>query len=139
MINILKFHKISLRDRQKFIMEQGSKNITKWIGSIQSVTLHTIVFIISFILPFMKILTFERMLLGLTTIVSLEAIYLSIFIQMSLNMSHENIEILQEDIGEIQKDVDQIGEGIDEMLEEEEIIETIKVLQKRLELKKHKN
>lgn len=143
---------MSLRDRQRIIMVQGSKNITKWIGSIPSVTLHTILFVVSFILPLFGIVPFERMLLVLTTIVSLEAIYLSIFIQMSINMSHENIEIMQEDIVEIQKDVDEIsedideiGEGIEEMLEDEEIAETeeelvnsIKDLQRRLALKRRK-
>ena len=130
-------------------MEQGSKNITKWIGSTQSVTLHTMLFLVCFGLPALGFMPFERMLLFLTTIVSLEAIYLSIFIQMSLNMSHENIEIMQEDIVEIQKDVDEIGEGIDEILEdeeddeevvetEEEIVASIKVLQRKLALKRRK-
>ena len=36
-----------------------------------------------FLLPLFKVVEFEEMLLVLTTIVSLEAIYLSIFIQMS--------------------------------------------------------
>lgn len=48
------------------------------------------------------------MLLILTTIVSLEAIYLSIFIQMSINKNNEVIEIIQEDVGEIQEDIDEI-------------------------------
>ena len=146
---------MSLRDRQRMIMEQGSKNITKWIGSTQSVSLHTILFLVCFGLPALGIMPFERMLLFLTTIVSLEAIYLSIFIQMSLNMSHENIEIMQEDIVEIQKDVDEIGEGIDEIGEgideilddeddeeivetEEEIVASIKVLQRKLAFKRRK-
>ena len=139
---------MSLRDRQRMIMEQGSKNITKWIGSTQSVSLHTILFLVCFGLPALGIMPFERMLLFLTTIVSLEAIYLSIFIQMSLNMSHENIEIMQEDIVEIQKDVDEIGEGIDEILDdeddeeivetEEEIVASIKVLQRKLAFKRRK-
>ena len=138
---------MSLRDRQRIIMEQGSKNVTKWLGSTQSVSVHTILFIVSFILPLVNLVSFDRMLLVLTTILSLEAIYLAIFIQMSLNMSHQNIEIMQEDIVEIQKDVDEIGEGIDEILEEEdeeeevaeteeEILASIKVLQRKLALKR---
>ena len=137
---------MSLKERQKIIMEQGSKNVTKWIGSTQSVLLHTLLFLICFILPLIGIMTLERMLLVLTTVVSLEAIYLSIFIQMSLNMNNESIGIIQEDIVEIQKDVDEIGEGIDEMLEdeeevaesEEEIVASIKVLQRKLAVKRRK-
>ena len=55
----------------------------------------------------------EKMLLVLTTAVSLEAIYLSIFIQMSINRHSEDIEELQEDIEEIREGVDEIQENID--------------------------
>ena len=58
-------------------------------------------------------------LLLLTTIVSLEAIYLAIFIQMTVNRHSEeleevseDIEEIQEDVGEIQKDVDEIQENV---------------------------
>ena len=63
-----------------------------WIGSIPSLIAHTIFFIISFALPILGIVDFDKMLLVLTTVVSLEAIYLAIFIQMSVNRSSENIE-----------------------------------------------
>src|SRR5580658_3449658 len=116
---------MDIQERQKNIMEQWASNITKWIGSTPSVLLHTILFIISFILPYLGLVSFERMLLFLTTIVSLEAIYLSIFIQMSINMNNQNIEIIQEDIEElgenieeIQKDVDEIQKDVDEIQED---------------------
>ena len=96
-------------------MEQWATNITKWVGSTTSVMLHTMLFITSFALPYFGIGSFERMLLFLTTIVSLEAIYLSIFIQMSLNLNNQNIEILQEDIEEIGEDLEEIGEDIEEI------------------------
>ena len=107
-------------------MEKGASNVTKWIGSTTSVVLHTILFIVSFTLPYAGIVTFERMLLVLTTIVSLEAIYLSIFIQMSLNMNNENIEIIQEDIEEMGEDIEDLVEDIEEISEDiEEISEDI--------------
>ena len=64
-------------------------------------------------------------LLILTTVVSLEAIYLSIFIQMTVNQHaeeleevSEDIEEIQEDVGEIQKDVDEIQEDVEGIQEE---------------------
>ncbi|HEX4372144.1 MAG TPA: hypothetical protein VHZ50_02465 [Puia sp.] len=100
---------------------------TKWIGSTTSLIVHTIFFILSFALPLFGVISFERMLLVLTTVVSLEAIYLSIFIQMSVNKNSQDIEIIQEDIGEIeedigeiQKDVDEIQEDVDEIQEDTE-------------------
>jgi len=49
-------------------------------------------------------LDFEHMLIILTTIVSLEAIYLALFIQMTVNKTSEEIEDVGEDIKEIQED-----------------------------------
>ena len=57
----------------------------------------------------------EKVMLVLTTIVSLEAIYLSIFIQMTVNKHGEELEEVSEDIDEIQKDVDEIQEDVDEI------------------------
>lgn len=122
---------MSIRNRQRIMMEKGAANITKWIGSASSVTAHTIMFLVSFILPFTGVVTFERMLLFLTTIVSLEAIYLSIFIQMSLNMNNQNIEIIQTDIEELGEDIEEISEDIEELGEDiEEIGEDIEEIQK---------
>lgn len=92
----------------------------KWIGSIQSLLIHTILFGSSFLLSIFEVVPFEKMLLVLTTIVSLEAIYLSIFIQMSVNRSNQFIEIIQEDVDEISDNVDEISDNIDEMQKEEE-------------------
>jgi peptidoglycan hydrolase CwlO-like protein len=146
---------MSIRERQRIILEKGAASATKWIGSAASVSFHTIAFIIAFALPLLHVVTFDRMLLVLTTMVSLEAIYLSIFIQMSINMNNQNIEIIQgdieelgeeleelgEDIEEIQKDVDELGEDIEELGEDieelgediEEIGEDIEEMQKDVE------
>ncbi len=115
-------------------MEQGAANITKWVGSTTSVLLHTVLFVISFALPSLGIVSFERMLLFLTTIVSLEAIYLSIFIQMSINMNNQNIEIIQEDIEELGEDIEELGEDIEELGEDiEELGEDIEELGEDIE------
>ena len=119
-------------------MEQWATNITKWVGSTASVLLHTLLFIVAFTLPYVyPTVTFERMLLVLTTIVSLEAIYLSIFIQMSINLNNQNIESIQEDsedIEELGEDIEEIGEDIEEMsVDIEEISDDIEELGEDIE------
>ena len=64
--------------------ELFSERITKWIGSPSSLVVHSLFFIVSLSFVFAGIAT-NTVLLILTTIVSLEAIYLSIFIQMTVN------------------------------------------------------
>ena len=77
---------------------------------------------------------FDKMLLVLTTVVSLEAIYLAIFIQMSVNKSHEHIEDLKEDVTEIQEDIEYIQEDIEEISEDiDEIQEDIDEIQEDID------
>ena len=116
------------------VLEKIANGIIWWVGSIQSLVFHTIFFIISFALPIFNIVEFEHMLLVLTTVVSLEAIYLAIFIQMSVNKSTEHIEDLKEDVNEIQEDIDEIQEDIEEIQEDvEEIQEDIDEIQEDVE------
>ena len=93
-----------------------------WIGSVPSLVAHTLVFITAFLLPIFGIVSLDKMLLVLTTVLSLEAIYFSIFIQMSVNRSHEHIEDIREDIEEIQDDIEEISEDIDDIQEDIEDI-----------------
>jgi len=100
--------------------------LTNLIGSPASIVIHTLLFAGSFIAVLTGWLHLDRMLLVLTTIVSLEAIYLAIFIQMTINFTTESIEEvgedieeMQEDIGELQEDVEEISEEVEEMTEEE--------------------
>lgn len=118
--------KQTAKDRQ-VRLEQTADKATKWIGSTASLLFHTALFVLAFILPVFGV-AFDRMLLVLTTIVSLEAIYLAIFIQMSVNKNSADIEEIQEDIEEIQEDVDEIQEDIEEI--EEDSTEDQKVEQK---------
>lgn len=96
-------------------MEKIADKATKWIGSISSLVIHSVLFIVAFAMPAFGMVSFEKMLLVLTTVVSLEAIYLAIFIQMSVNKNSQDIEIIQEDVGEIQEDIEDIEEDIDEI------------------------
>jgi len=102
-------------EERRIKLEKIADKATKWIGSIPSLIIHSIFFIIAFALPAWGVISFEKMLLILTTVVSLEAIYLAIFIQMSVNKNSQDIEIIQEDVGEIQEDIEDIEEDIDEI------------------------
>ncbi|QIY83091.1 DUF1003 domain-containing protein [Chryseobacterium sp. NEB161] len=107
-------------------LEKIANGIIWWVGSIPSLVLHTIFFIVSFALPVFGLVDFDKMLLVLTTVVSLEAIYLAIFIQMSVNKSSEHIEDLKDDVNEIQEDIDEIQEDIEDISEDiDEIQEDI--------------
>lgn len=101
--------------RKKF--DNFPKKLTKWIGSPQSIIIHTIFFIAIFSLRFFGV-SASDILLVLTTIVSLEAIYLAIFIQMTVNKHGEELEEVSEDIEEIQEDVDEIQKDVEEIQEE---------------------
>lgn len=90
---------------------------TKNIGSPYSILIHTILFAGIFGLHFFGI-NFDKILLVLTTIVSLEAIYLAIFIQMSVNLNTARLTEVSEDVGEIQEDIDEIQKDVDEIQED---------------------
>lgn len=96
------------------LLERFSIRATRWIGSVQSLVVHTILFVVSFVLVLTGI-ELDKVLLVLTTIVSLEAIYLSIFIQMSVNRQTRRLHAVSKDIDEIQEDIDEIQEDVDEI------------------------
>lgn len=98
-------------------LEQGAQRATAWIGSTKSLLIHTAVFVLALLLPIFGV-PFDNVLLVLTTAVSLEAIYLAIFIQMSVNKNTQDIEEIQEDVEEIQEDVEEIQEDVDEIQED---------------------
>lgn len=139
-------------------IEKMAFRATYFIGSTESLVIHTLLFIGSFVLYFFGV-PFEEILLVVTTIVSLEAIYLSIFIQMSVNRQihklhavAKDVEDIQEDVEGIEKDVDEIQKDVEDIQEEdeeeekeekkdEEILERIentmgKLIEEVIELKK---
>ena len=93
---------------------------TKWIGSVQSLIFHTLIFAAAFLAGFFG-LDWNKVLLALTTVVSLEAIYLAIFIQMTVNKNTQSLKAVEADIDEIQEDIDEIQEDVDEIQEDVEI------------------
>lgn len=85
--------------------------ITKWIGSPASLVVHTMLFVAASIILSMKLFSFETVMLVWNTVVSLEAIYLSIFIQMTVNIQANQLDEIERDIDEIQDDVEELAEG----------------------------
>jgi|CXWL01.1.fsa_nt_gi uncharacterized protein YoxC len=121
-------------------MKEANKRIsiteraTTWIGSIPSLIFHTLCFVGAFIAVFFGYVELNTMLLVLTTLVSLEAIYLNIFIQMSVNRNTESLREVEEDIEEIQEDVEELGEDLDEIQEDiEEMSEDVEGMSKDVE------
>ncbi len=111
------------KNRVKFSEENGlAERFTNWVGSTSSLVVHTILFITAFALAVLGI-NLNTILLVLTTAVSLEAIYLAIFIQMTVNRNTKSLEEVEEDIDEIQEDVEGIEKDIDEIQEDVEGIE----------------
>jgi len=103
-------------------LEGVAIKITELIGTPLSIIVHTVLFFIAFLFYFGGI-PFETILLVLTTIVSLEAIYLSLFIQLSVNKNTESLEEVEEDIDEIQEDVEGLEGEFDEIQEDVEGLE----------------
>lgn len=105
------------------------EKITAAMGSMKSIVFHTFLFIIFLTLPLYTNLSFDLVLLILTTIVSLEAIYLALFIQISINRQAQAIEEVSDDIEEIQEDVEEINDSVDEIEKDiEEVTEDVEEL-----------
>ncbi|HVU75824.1 MAG TPA: hypothetical protein VHD38_03250 [Candidatus Paceibacterota bacterium] len=105
-----------------------------WIGSVPSIIFHTILFIVLTSIVVSNIFQRDTVLLIWNTGVSLEAIYLAIFIQFSVNRNTASLREVEEDIDEIQEDVEELGEDVDEIQEDiEEMSEDVEEMQEDLE------
>jgi low affinity Fe/Cu permease len=114
---------------KKILNVTVAEKFTTWLGSPVSIVVHTLLFIAAFALVGFGV-DLDTVLLTLTTAVSLEAIYLALFIQMTVNRNtksladvEEDIEEIAEDVEGIEKDIDEIEKDIDEMQEDVEEIE----------------
>jgi methyl-accepting chemotaxis protein len=110
------------------------ENIVAAIGSVYSLFIHTIVFVFFFAIAALGFIAWELMLLVLTTIVSLEAIYLALFIQITVNRHTASLKEVEEDIEEISEDLEELGEDVEDIQEDiEEISEDIDEIQEDVE------
>lgn len=99
-------------------MEKLINKLIISIGSVPSLIIHTILFILAWLFTDF---------LFLTTIVSLEAIYLSILIQLSVNIQAKKLQSIQEDVEGIQEDVEGIQEDVEDEEDDDESIKEIKL------------
>jgi archaellum component FlaC len=106
------------------MLEKFADGATRWVGSTTSIILHTVFFIVVFGLLLVGV-PLDTILLVLTTAVSLEAIYLALFIQRSVNLNTvtleeaaEDIQGIEEDVEDISEDIEGIEKDIDEISEE---------------------
>ena len=114
-------------------MEKLTFKFIRAVGSIWSLLIHTILFTGAFCLYFLGA-NLQDILLVLTTIVSLEAIYLAIFIQMSVNFQSKKLDLVQEDVEDIQEDMEDIQKDVEEIQEDvEEIQKDVEEIQENVE------
>ena len=97
-------------------LDKLTERFTIVLGTPASIVIHTLLFIGIFVLTKFGF-TIDNVLLILTTAVSLEAIYLAIFIQMTVNRTTTHLADVKEDISDIQEDVEDIQENIDDLEE----------------------
>lgn len=132
--------------RKENKLEDASLALTRWMGSPQSIILHTILFIAAFIFYFLGV-SLDQILLILTTAVSLEAIYLSLFIQMTVNKNTQSLEEVEEDVEDIQEDVqglegefEDIQENVEGLQEEiQEIGDSVENIEEEVEVETQAN
>lgn len=91
------------KKKLKNAIKSVSETITDWIGTPQSIFLHTVFFVCVFGLTFFGV-ALGQVLLVLTTLLSIEAIYLALFIQMTVNKTTDSLEEVEEDIEYIHED-----------------------------------
>jgi uncharacterized protein YoxC len=126
--------------QDEYFLERLAMAATRRIGSLSSIIIHSVLFVGIFGLQWFG-LSIDKILLILTTIVSLEAIYLAIFIQMTINRQARQIEEvsvdvegIQEDVVGISKDLDEIQEDVEEIQEDaKEISADVEGIQEHIE------
>lgn len=105
---------------KKHRMQKIALLVTRLVGSPVSIAVHTIIFAAAIYVLVRGVYPFDVVILVLNTAVSLEAIYLALFIQMTVNYQQESLEEVEADIDEIQEDIDEIQEDVDEIQEDVE-------------------
>ena len=102
------------------------QTIIEWVGTPHSLIIHSAFFIFMLLLPLLGVDAYFSLLI-LTTVVSLEAIYLNIFIQMGVNRHADEqaktrkvLTNLEETIDDVQETIEDVQETIDEEMREVE-------------------
>ncbi len=114
-------------------LERISFKFIEWVGTPFSVIIHTMLFIAFTSLAVFKVFPVGTVLLIFTTWLSVEAIYLAIFIQMSVNRNTESLEEVEEDIEDIQEEASEEEEAHKVLLH---IGQQMKVIQHEIDILK---
>ncbi|MCR4326686.1 MAG: hypothetical protein NUV52_03455 [Candidatus Roizmanbacteria bacterium] len=123
-----------MKKRKITILDSLSERVTTALGTPQSIIIHTAFFCSIFLLMFFG-WDIGQVLLLLTTLLSVEAIYLALFIQMTVNKASESLEDVEEDIDEIEKDIDTIQEDVQEDdITDAEFSRVLERIEKRLDI-----
>ncbi len=113
-------------------LEKVSIKITKWIGTPFSIIIHTVIFML-FTYLIISGFDFNKVILIWNTSVSLEAIYLALFIQMTVNRNTESLEEVEEDIEDIQEEASEEEEAHKVLIH---IVAQMKTIQHELDILK---
>lgn len=110
----------TLKKRISFL-EDISFKIVSWVGTPYSVLIHTLFFIC---IPLLTLfgLDLRYILLIFTTWLSIEAIYLAIFIQMTVNRNTESLEEVEEDLEAFGEDIENIQDDVNDEEEAHKIL-----------------
>jgi uncharacterized protein YoxC len=101
----------------------GIQKVISWVGSPASLVIHTAAFAACFAVSLAGWVGWALMLTVLTNVVSLEAIYLAIFIQFSVNQQAKSLKGVEEDVESIQEDVEELGGHVEDIKEDVEDIQ----------------
>ncbi|MFA6963526.1 MAG: hypothetical protein WC227_02310 [Patescibacteria group bacterium] len=105
------------KKNKKFQLTDIPDIMVKWVGSTNSLIVHTLIFLFSFLSHWIFGISLDFVLLVLTTVVSLEAIYLAIFIQRSVNQQATRLEDVEEALDDVEESLDDVEESIDDVEE----------------------
>ena len=101
-------------------IDRIADKVTSWIGSTASIIFHSCFFVFAFVSHWLFSWSFDSILLVLTTVVSLEAIYFSIFIQRAVNQQAERLGDVEESLDDVEDSLDDVEEALEEDEQEEE-------------------
>ena len=128
-------------------IDRLSDQVTTWVGSTASLLLHTLFFVCTFLLHWLFHFSFDSILLVLTTAVSLEAIYLAIFIQRAVNQQALRLDDVEESLDEVEDSIDEVEDALDDVEESisesdepvEDLLREVKKLLKELKASQPKS
>jgi len=114
---------VKMKNDKKTALDAISDTVIVWVGTTQSIIIHTILFILFFAAHWIFGISYDLILLILTTVVSLEAIYLAIFIQRSVNQQANRLDDVEESLDDVEESLDDVEENLDDVEESIDAVE----------------